>query len=176
MNSDPADRQPQTKNSVDELLNSVDIVATERVRSHIMSVSGTLIVWMPVFILIVFAIHGTVSGAPLPLYIYPIILRVLWIPSAVGGLMLFFSALRAKLHFWTIGVLSLSIAVFALSGALISGKQAFDLDPANLVQAGDIVLAVSSALTVLCMLALNFLSVHLVMRVFRRNDAPPEKK
>jgi len=175
MNNEPTEKESQSNSSASDMLHAVDNVAAGRVRSRIMSVSGTLIVWMPVFILIVFAVHGAATGAPLPLLLYPLILRVLWVPCAVGGLMLIFPARHAQLPRWTIGALSLSIAVFALSGALISGKQVFDLDASHLVRAGDIVLAATSVAAVLCMLALNFLSVMLVVRVFRKNGSPPDE-
>lgn len=168
MEDKPTTDQQSKRNGVLEARNAGPDGASRFVSRRIMAVSAALILWMPVFILATFAIHGFFTHAPLPILLYPVILRMLWPASAAGGVFLFFPARAARTLHRPIGIVSLGMVLLVIVGALASGKEVMRLDLNRLTQAGDVVLAVTSALVVLCMFALNVFSILLTMRFFRK--------
>ena len=135
------------------------------------SVTGTVLVWLPVLITIGYAAFTCINGNPLSLIAYLYILAALRMFHNFGGLSLYIGAKLGVVLSKPIGWIALTMVLLYLVAAVITtNAQLHQTASADMVVSGYafmILLAVSELLA----LTLNVFSILLCKRIFPKKDA-----
>lgn len=140
-------------------------------KSRVLSILGTALLWAPILTLIVFAIHGAAAGQPLPLLIYAFVLFAFRTVDHIGSLFLYLGARKAKHLQRPIGWTALAILIFSIFVIVFTGQYIPVAEPAKISPVVVYLSYGSFALTLVGMAALNVLSVLLLIHLFRRSDS-----
>lgn len=132
------------------------------------SIAATILLFLPFLYPIVFFVHGSATGHPLPMLMFPLLVLLARLLSNVGGLILYFAARAANYLRKPVGFTALAAFILPLAGALLFGTTLARIDPANISQPRGWVALGCVVLALLCMVALCAFSILILIRAFRK--------
>ena len=143
-----------------------------------LSIVGTVFVYLPILFAVVYFIHGALTGQPLPVLMFPMLMLIARFASYIGGLILYFAARAAQYLKKSIGFTTLAAVLLPIVSSFILAKPLTSVNPASAgvnPVAGWIAL-IFIAISLLCMLALCVFGVLMLIRAFskRAQSAAPD--
>ncbi|MBA4347829.1 MAG: hypothetical protein C0413_03140 [Clostridiales bacterium] len=132
------------------------------------SVAATILLFLPFLYPIVFYVHGYVTGHPLPVLLFPLLVLFARLLSNLGGFILFLAARSADYLKKTVGLTALAAFILPFAGSLLFGTTLNRVDPTRISETRDWIALACVALGLFCMLTLCVFSVLMLARVFHR--------
>ena len=137
------------------------------------AVAGTILVFLPLLYPLVFFIHGSLIGYPMPAWMYPYLVLIARYLSNIGGLFLYLSARSASFLRKPIGWVSFASFALPLIGSILLGGLIYSTEQGTISQTRGWIGICCLAVALLCMLALCVFSVLLLIRVFPKKEPQP---
>jgi len=140
------------------------------------AIIGTVFIYLPVLIAAVYFVHGALTGQPLPVLMFPMIMLIARFASYIGGLILYFAASAAQYLKKSVGFTTLAAVVLPIVSSFIFAKPLASVDPtsAGISPVAGWIALICIAITLLCMLALCVFAVLLLVRAFRKSTKTAE--
>lgn len=150
--------------------------APRKKHPKVLSIIGTVFIYLPILFAGVYFIHGALTGQPLPALMFPMLMLIARFSSYIGGLLLYFAARAAQYLKKTVGFTTLAAVLLPIVSSFIFAKPLASVDPtsAGVGPVAGWIALICLAITLLCMLALCVFAVLLLVRAFRKN-VPDEK-
>ncbi len=138
------------------------------------AIIGTVFIYLPLLVAAVYFVHGALTGHPLPVLMFPMIMLIVRLSSYIGGLILYFSARAAQYLRKSIGFTTLAAVLLPVVSSFIYAKPLAAVDPtsASISPVAGWIALICIAISLLCMLALCVFSVLMLVRAFRKADRP----
>ena len=95
------------------------------------AIIGTVFIYLPVLIAAVYFIHGALTGQPLPVLMFPMIMLIARFASYIGGLILYFAARAAQYLKKSVGFTTLAAVVLPIVSSFIFAKPLAAVDPTS---------------------------------------------
>lgn len=140
----------------------------------VISIIGTVFIYLPVLFAAVYFVHGALTGQPLPVLMFPMIMLIVRFSSYIGGLILYFAARAARYLRKSIGFTTLAAVLLPIVSSFLYAKPlaAVDATSAGLSPVAGWIALICVAISLLCMIALCVFSVLMLFRVFRKTESP----
>lgn len=138
------------------------------------AIIGTVFIYLPLLIAAVYFIHGALTGQPLPVLMFPMIMLIVRFASYIGGLILYFAARAAQYLRKAIGFTTLAAVLLPVVSSFIYAKPLAAVDPtsASISPVAGWIALICIAITLLCMLALCVFGVLMLVRAFKKAERP----
>ena len=136
----------------------------------VLSIVGTVFLFLPILFAGVYFIHGALTGQPLPVLMFPMLMLIARFSSYIGGLILCFAARAAQYLKKSVGFTTLAAVLLPFVSSFIFAKPLASVDPtsAGVGPVAGWIALICLAITLLCMLALCVFGVLLLVRAFRQ--------
>ncbi len=139
-----------------------------------LSIIGTILVYLPFLFAAVYFVHGALTGHPLPVLVFPMLVLIARFVSYIGGLILYFAARAAQYLRKSVGFTALAAVLLPIVSIILFAKPLAAVDPTSVGQVTGWIGLIFIAISLLCMLALCVLSVLMLIRVFRKENPSVE--
>ena len=146
--------------------------APRKKHPKVLSIIGTILVYLPLLYAAVFFVHGALTRHPVPILMFPMLVLIARFFSYVGGLILYFAARAAQYLRKSIGFTALAALLLPIVSSILFAKPLAAIDPTSIGPVAGWIALICIAISLLCMLALCVFSVLMLIRVFRKTDPP----
>lgn len=137
------------------------------------AVAGAILVFLPFLYPFVFFIHGSLTGYPMPVWVYPFFVLIARYLSNIGGLFLYLSARTVDFLRKPIGWVALASFILPMIGSVLLGGLFSRVEPGSISQARGWIGLCFVVAALLCMIALCVFCVLLLIRVFPKQKPEP---
>ena len=137
-----------------------------------LAVWGTVLVWLPFVLPLVFFINGALRNQTPPIGLYPYLVLAFHMFSDIGGLVLYLASRNANYLRKPIGWTALATPLLILFAAILFQDYLVRFDATNLNRPISVVVFVALLLMLFCMLALCAFAVLMLKRVFPKRPEP----
>ncbi len=141
---------------------------TRKKHPKVLSVIGTVFVYLPILFAAVYFVYGALIGRPQTVLMFPMLMLIARFSSYIGGLILYFAARAAQYLRKTIGFTTLAAVLLPIVSSIIFAKPLASVDSTSISQVAGWIALICIAVSLLCMLALCVFSVLMLVRAFRK--------